>query len=318
MKRCAADQLLESIEDQREHDAVAGWLAEQRTGRTREEYAADLIAFTAYLDGRGVTLTDCRRLVLAQYSAHIRDTPSARTGRPLAASTVARRISTVSSFYRYAVGAGLLDQNPARDLTRPKVPKDGRTPARDRSDIVRMVAAVSGQDALLIAMLFGSALRISELLAADVEDFQEEQGMHVLAVRTKGGGRRMVQVGPIWPLVEAHIAERKQGPLFTDRRGRRMNGNQATTIMRRAARAARVANPDLIRPHVLRASAITHLLEVGEPIHQVQAMVGHDDPATTFRYWRRAAGMERDAALAARLSEGFLPVDNHSDDGTAA
>ncbi|MGR6924265.1 hypothetical protein ACU635_59230 [[Actinomadura] parvosata] len=90
------------------------------------------------------------------------------------------------------------------------------------------------------------------------------------------------------------------------------------------AKAAGLDRPQDLGPRVLRTSAISHLLDKGEPIQHVRAKVGHSSPDTTFDYWRRTGGLERDAALSALLA-AELPVGDrvaelrarHDDQGEA-
>lgn len=291
-------------------DVVKSWLNEQRSERTRTEYQADAAAYLAWLNGR--RLADVTLPMAGEYAAHLRGAP-ARAGRKLSEATQARRLSSASSLHRYLVRIGQATGNPYGDMPRPVVSKAGRTPARTQADVVAIYRATRGRDSLVMGLLATSGLRVSELCNADSRALGHDGAYRVLIVRTKGGGSRNVVLQPfLIGHLDDYLDGRVTGPLLLGDDGCRLTRDKVTTILRRAARAAGVTDPGLVRPHVLRASAITNLLEDGTPIQDVQAMVGHASPDTTARYWRRRAGITRDDKLGARLSVGFA-VDNQGD-----
>lgn len=299
-----------------DEDVVKSWLNEQRSARTRTEYANDAKLYLAWLGGR--PLADVTRMIAGEYAAHVRSQPG-RLGLALADATQARRLSAASSLHRYLVGIGQAEGNPFADMKRPAVSKAGRTPARTQADVVAMYRAARGRDALVVGLLATSGLRVSELCNADARALGRDGLDRVIAVRTKGGKSRNVVLQPfLADALDAYLEGRVTGPLLLGGDRNRLTRDKVTTILHRAGRAAGITDPELIRPHVLRASVITNLLEDGVPIQDVQEMVGHVSPDTTARYWRRRAGIARDRELGARLSEGMEAVDKRSDDGTAA
>lgn len=310
-------ELLAALPLPAQRDAAAGWLAECRTPATADGYARDALAFARWLADRGPVDLEVRRLVVAEYSAHVRDTVSPRTGRRLAPATVARRISVVSSLLRYAVEVGAVEHNAAKDVRRVKVPTDGSTPARPPEELARMFGGTASRDDVVIGLLYVSALRVTELVNADVRGLVTEKGVRMLRVRTKGGKTRDVQLPPVVldPLTE-YVGARTDGPLVLGSDGARLTRNKVVHILRRVAAEKGVPNPKAVRPHVMRTSAITSLLDRQVPIQDVQAMVGHDRADTTKRYWRRARGHERDAALAGMLAADLTPISASARAGT--
>ncbi len=294
---------------------VEAWLNEVDADTTRRAYARDLAVFVQWLAARhpDVPLTAVTRPIAAQYAAHVRRLTTA-AGTPLAESSRARMLSAVSSFYRYLVQVGAVTANPLYEMKRPKVSRQGRTPARTDAEIARLWEAATGRDLLVVALLASSGLRVSELIGADVKDLATDQGIRVLSVRTKGGGRRNVPLPPVvLDVLTEHVGERTAGPLILDKNGDRLTRDQVAYMLRRVARAAGLSDPNSLRPHVLRASAITNLLERGRTTHDVQAMVGHASADTTTRYWRRRAGITRDLELV----EDLIPKPRN-DEGPAA
>jgi site-specific recombinase XerD len=136
-------------------------------------------------------------------------------------------------------------------------------------------------------VLYGTGLRIDEALALEVTDIDGARG--VLRVRHgKGNRARQVKLSPTlyqW-LRDYWDKERPRPPyLFTSRRtGRPPTQNAVRSAFAAAAEQARITKP--VRPHVLRHSYATHLLDAGTDVRVIQALLGHDSLQTTMRYTR--------------------------------
>lgn len=289
---------------------VTAWLNELDMDSTRESYERNVGWFVDWLAARhpGMELTDVKRATAGEYAAHVRAVATAQ-GRPLGPSARAARLSVVSSFYGYLVDAGHVDHNPLYKMKRPKVSRDGRTPAREQADLDAMwEAAGSERDALIVGLLSTSGLRVMELVRSDVTDLQWDAGVRVVSCRVKGGKRRLVPVpNPLLAPLAEYVGDRAKGPLILADNGERLTRDKVAVVLRRAARAAHLRDPGQVRPHVMRASAITNLLEDGAQIQEVQAMMGHASSDTTNRYNRRRSGIKRDKALTTKLSAGMKP-----------
>lgn len=290
---------------------VRAWLNEIRSENTRTAYSLDALALVDWLRERHgnpdapLDLRMIGRSVLAEFAAYIRETPSTRTGRALSPTSQARRMSAVSSLLGYMVETGAMPHNAAKAVRRPKVSREGKTHAPPAAEVDRLVLACrtskhAERDSSFVAALAVEGMRVSELRNADVSDLGTESGRRVLLIRLKGEEDKKVQLDPAVALVlDAHIGDRDGGPLILNNEGGRLTLGQARRILKRLSAAAGVPT---ITPHMLRAAAITDLLEGGEPIHQVQHLVGHKSSDTTGRYHRRRNAAAQDAALAARLA----------------
>ena len=105
-------------------------------------------------------------------------------------STVARRLSTLGSFYRYCEQEGVTDDNPALNVRRPKLDYDSRTLGLDRNELGAFLVQAglgSARDHALASLLALNGLRISEALGADIEDLAFERGHRTLKILRKGG-----------------------------------------------------------------------------------------------------------------------------------
>ena len=113
--------------DVSERGAVAGFLAGY-TGTTRVSHTTDLRLFSVWCVDLGVRLLDVKRAHIELFARQMESDGKMR-------STVARRISTLGSFYRYCHVEGLLERNPAANVRRPKVDYESRTLGLDRNEL---------------------------------------------------------------------------------------------------------------------------------------------------------------------------------------
>jgi integrase/recombinase XerD len=276
-------------DDIAERIAVAGFLAGY-TGATRVNYTTDLRLFAEWCANQGVRLLDVKRAHLELFARHLE-----ASGRM--ASTVARRLSTLASFYRYCHVEGLLRRNPAANVRRPKVDHESHTLGLDRNELgALLVQAGLGtpRDHALTVLLALNGLRISEALNADVEDLGVDRGHRTLRIVRKGGKRVMIPLAPrTATAIDLYIGDRAAGPIFVGATGQRLTRHAADRTVKRLARRAGIAKR--ISPHSLRHSFITAALDAGVPLRDVQEAASHADPRTTMRYDRGRQSLDRHA-----------------------
>ena len=175
-----------------ERVAVAAFIAGY-TDPTRRSYATDLRIFAGWCHDHGINLLNVKRPHLETFARWME-----QEGRM--ASTIGRRLSTLSSFYKYCQTEDILDKNPALNVRRPKVHDESRTLGLDRNELgALLVQAGLGdlRDGALITLLALNGLRISEALNADIDDLSTERGHRTLAIVRKGGNleRRCATTG---------------------------------------------------------------------------------------------------------------------------
>jgi len=255
------------------------WLASLRNDLTRRGYLGDMRDFGGWLDEHRIGLFEVSRRDLDRWVALL-----AAKYRP---ATIVRKLAGVHSFYDYAESEGLIDSNPVTKVKRPKVHADDQNITRSRTadELNRLItAATAPRDRALIEVLAIMGLRISEACALDLDGLERDRGHLTVIVKGKGGRFTKAAVPPrVAAAIEA-LAEHEDritGPVF-QRDGRRWSTAQATRAVRRLGRAAGLE--DDLRPHQLRASAITLALELGDPLHRVQNFARHASPTTTQRY----------------------------------
>jgi integrase/recombinase XerD len=273
-----------------ERSALVGFLAGY-SGQTRVAYTLDLRQYTSWCASHGLHLFQAKR---ADIECFARDLEA--RGRTRA--TVARRLSTVAGFYRYAVEEDLLDHSPAVHVRRPRLDYESHATALDRNEIgALLVVAGLGTAAghALISLLALNGLRISEALGANIEALGTERGHRTLTVQRKGGKIVTIPLAPRTArAIDLAIGERIDGPIFLRADGRRMDRHAAGRLVHRAAYKAGLGNKK-ISPHTLRHAFITAALDAGVPLRDVQEAASHADPRTTIRYDRARASLDRHA-----------------------
>ena len=275
--------------DVREHGAVAGFLAGYN-GTTRVSYTTDLRLFAVWCTDSKTRLLDVKRAHLELFARQME-----ADGRMPA--TVARRLSTLGSFYRYCHDEELLQRNPAANVRRPKVDYESRTLGLDRNELGGLLVQAglgSARDAALITLLAMNGLRISEALGADITDLDTDRGHRTMRILRKGGKHVTIPLAPrTGRALDLYLGERVVGPIFLGLDGRRMDRYAADRTVKRLARRAGITKR--ISPHSLRHSFITAALDAGVPLRDVQEAASHADPRTTMRYDRARHSLDRHA-----------------------
>ena len=283
---------LSSLDDpifRRELLVVASFLAGYGTS-TRNSYATDLRLFADWCRDYGLNLFEVQR-------SHLELFGRSMEAQGLMASTVARRLSALASFYRYCEQEGHVDRSPATSVRRPKVGNESRTLGLDRNELSAfMIQSGIGthREHALASLLALNGLRVSEALNADIEDLGFERGHHVLRIVRKGGKGAIVPLAPgTARAIRLYIGERASGPIFLGSYGQRMDRHAADRAVKRIARRAGITKK--ISPHSLRHSFITAALDAGVALRDVQDAASHSDPRTTMRYDRARHSLDRHA-----------------------
>ena len=296
---------------EREELLAAAWLASLRAPRTRRAYAADVRGWLGWLAERGTDVLDAGRVHVDLWAAGQQD-------QGAEAASVRRRLSALSSFYRYCAAHDLVDRIPTAGVARPVVDPDyTATIGLDRDQARALVAGADAdrgpqalRTAAVMRLLVHNALRVDEACAADVADLGADAGHRVLRVVRKGARRAKVPLAPATvAALDAYLADRARrgglgdarqlaGPLLATASGGRLRQGHLWELVRRLARAAGIEAWDQLSPHCLRHSAITFALDAGATLRDVQDYAGHKDPRTTRRYDHARDSLDRNAAYA--------------------
>ncbi len=270
------------------------WLSNERrlAEHTVIGYARDVLAFMDFMDGHlgfppGVR--DMGTLRAADFRAYLAD----QTKRGLGATSRARTVSALKSFFGYLDRQGVIANPAIKAMRTPKLPKSVPK-AMDKVEVFEAIRSVmhlsrdewvGRRDQAVLMLLYGCGLRISEALALNQEDMPKDG---VLRVIGKGNKERLV---PVLPAVISAIESYRQvcpveqppdGPLFVSVRGKRL-GFRAVQARMQALRNA-IGLPETATPHALRHSFATHLLAGDGDLRTIQELLGHESLSTTQRY----------------------------------
>ncbi len=267
-------------------------LAERNAARnTREAYARDLMEFAAFAARRATTLAGADSAVIRAYLASLADAG-------MAPRTQARRLSALRQFYKHLAAEGRRPDDPTAVLDSPRL---GRSLPKllDEGEVTALIAATETMPpgaerarlVLLLELLYGAGLRVSELVGLPLAAVLRQP--RVLVLKGKGGKERMVPLGDPVRVALAEYLQHRPYFLTKDRpstwlfpsRGRQgyLTRQRLAQLLKGLAPAAGI-DPARLSPHVLRHAFATHLLDHGADLRSVQKMLGHADIATTQIY----------------------------------
>ncbi|MFJ3094638.1 tyrosine-type recombinase/integrase [Streptomyces hydrogenans] len=318
---------------------VMHWLTSTRRGsvNTKRNYLDDIrLTWAPYARGLGH-----ERFTLGCFTSdHIRSWRIHQEAMGAPPTTIARRLNTLSSLHKYAAERMDLPRNPVTQDDRPKVDKGNTstsTPVLEVHEVQALCdAAATDFDCLVLQLLYALAGRVTEMCAADVTDLVRRSGRVCVDVTRKEAKERVLPLpAAVAEMLLGHVASRTEGPLLTGGDGNRLTRHHVDRVLTRLGHHARILTcPDAytgrgrskagkedrprhsfrtckvcrdVTPHVLRASRITHMLDDGVPLAEVQAFADHDNPATTVGYWNRRNTAQRNAQLVDEGAAIFTP-----------
>jgi integrase/recombinase XerC len=279
-------------------EAARDYLEHMRSERraskhTLAAYQRDLASLTAFLrdrrEGRAVTLGALDVYALRGWLGQL--------ARTLAPNSVARKLAAVRSFMRWLLKRGLIERSAADDLASPKVRRP--LPTLLSVDAAKQVVEMPSNDTIagvrdraLLELLYGSGLRVGEVVGLDLGDVALDRGE--ARVLGKGSKERIVPLGrscldalraylSVRPLL-VHSRTRKQDPkaLLLSPRGNRLGVRAAQGLVKKYGILG-AGRADL-HPHALRHTCATHMLDGGADLRAIQELLGHSSLSTTQRY----------------------------------
>lgn len=271
------------------------WLRVERgrSPNTLAAYRQDLSAYVAWLAARGTTVGEVTEDDVTAYIAHLR-------GSGRAPSSQKRALVAVRGLHRFLAEEQEGRVDPAAEVEVPRVPR-GLPKALSEADVAALLGGVEGTDAVarrdraILEVLYGTGLRISELVGLSMADLDLDAGL--LRAFGKGSKERVVPVGRYavaalvdWlgpagrPELEPERWARRDDAeaVFLNRRGGRLSRQGAWMVVKRAGERAGLTGH--LSPHVLRHSCATHMVDHGADIRAVQELLGHASVSTTQVY----------------------------------
>lgn len=275
---------------QRHIDDFLNYLAVERglADNTLLAYRRDLTKYAVFLKERRVEQG-------SQVSRqHVTDFMFHQKTKGLSATSICRALSAIKMFHRFLVREGLAPEDPTNLVDTPKLWK--RVPdAMTTGEVEAMINATQGngwqviRDKAILELFYASGMRVSELVNLNVESINFDIGY----VRCIGKGRkeRIIPVGKrareavqrYCETARKRLMKEKKSPvLFVSRLGKKISRQSIWKLIKGYARKAKIQKE--IKPHTLRHSFATHLLEHGADLRSVQEMLGHSDISTTQIY----------------------------------
>jgi integrase/recombinase XerC len=256
---------------------------------TLRNYGADLREFLEYFSPPGTeppALAAIDLLSLREWLAHL-------YGRDQKPATIRRKLASLRALFRFLSREHRIERDPARLLRLPRMPKtlpdapntevtNALVDGTSREDLERPFPA---RDRLLLELLYGCGLRISEAVGLNLEDFDRRERW----VRVRGKGRKERQVpygsksgSALNSYLDARQSETEAHALFLNHRGYRLTDRGARGIVK--FYATYVAGDSSIHPHTLRHAFATDLLSHGADLRAIQELLGHARLSTTQKY----------------------------------
>jgi integrase/recombinase XerD len=277
-------------------DEFLSWLAIERgrTANTVAAYRRDLLTYSSFIDERHATIETATEDDVVAFIDRLRQLSRAP-------STVARATVAVRSLHRFMAQEGVVDVDPSAGLDVPRVPR-GLPRALSEQHVMALLASPVGgeplalRDRAMLETLYGTGLRISELVGLSLFDVDVDGGL----VRAFGKGRRE-RVVPLgrhavaalrdWlsgagrgAIVEGRVSSRDAADaVFLNARAGRLTRQGAWLVVKKHGDRVGIPGEELT-PHVLRHSCATHMLDHGADIRSVQEMLGHVSISSTQRY----------------------------------
>ena len=271
------------------------WLAAERgrAATTLSAYRRDLRAYARWLAARGVAVSSVQETDVVAYIGALRT-------RGLSPASVARSLVPVRALHRFLTEEGRVAVDPAAHVERPRVPR-GLPKALSEAEIGRLLQApvgdapVARRDRAMLEVLYGTGVRVSELVGLSLGDVDLDAGL--IRAFGKGSKERIVPVGG--HATRALVAWLGDGgrPMLVPSQWRRRGDAEAVFLGQRGGRLSRQGAWDVLRrhgervglggrlsPHVLRHSCATHMLDHGADIRVVQELLGHASINTTQLY----------------------------------
>jgi integrase/recombinase XerC len=257
-------------------------------------YQNDLEEFENFLKSSGIYLSPAGeiemekvdRIAIRKYLSFLH--------RKNKKSSIARKVSTLRSFYKYLTREHLVPSNPAKSVSTPKVEKLLPT-TLTVDEAFRLMESPAEKsrlrDRAILEFLYSSGIRVGELVGLNVNHLDLELG--IVRVMGKGRKERIVPVGvKAIEALKAYLEERGdldgEEPLFLNLRGGRLTARSVGRLVKKYTRRSGIFRK--VSPHSLRHTFATHLLDAGADIREIQEMLGHASLSTTQRYIHLSLG----------------------------
>lgn len=256
------------------------------SSNTISSYMRDIRQFSDWLQEEGIDVIDATQLNINDYLRHLEI--SGKSG-----ATVSRSLASLKNFYGHLVSSGFLEITPVMDVHVSR--GDKKLPqiltGREIELLLSQPSCVDAKgfrDKAMLEVMYATGVRVSELLALDLDDVNLDQGI------IKCNGAKKSRIVPLYPAAlrsltvyvqqirDSLVVDSGEKALFVNVSGIRMSRQGFWKILKHYQQLARIDKE--ITPHTLRHSFAVHLLENGADLGSVQALMGHCDISSTQLY----------------------------------
>lgn len=283
-------------QDARHIEAFLEMMAAERgaAANTLAAYHRDLHSFLQYVHTQRKTLNTADGGVIEGFLATLAQAGQAHT-------SVARKLSAIKQLFHYCYHEQLRADNPAATLAGPRMHR--RLPqvltAEDIAALLQATHTLPAQESvrlrLLLELMYGSGLRVSELVSLPLAALQKQPGggfLPFMMIRGKGGKERLVPLsGPALAMLAEYLPmrehawpERSSSYLFPSRSKQGYVTRQRVGQWLKALCISAGVDPEKVSPHALRHSFATDMLGGGADLRVIQTLLGHSDISTTQIY----------------------------------
>lgn len=265
---------------------------------TLRNYTIDLNSFKDFLESSvpthdSIALSSIHHKTIRRYLALLIEQKQHR-------KTVARRLSTLRSFFRFVCSQGWIDADPTEEIESPKLDKTLPT-ALTYQQVTHLLEQpdistyLGYRDRAMMEVLYSSGLRVSELVGLNIADF--DKSALTLKLRGKGKKERVVPItknGAKWIqsyldhpdrchyFPELHLEQGGRQPIFLNKLGTRLTARSVDRHFARYLIQSGLSGE--ITPHTIRHTIATHWLENGMDLKMIQVLLGHSSLTTTTIY----------------------------------
>jgi integrase/recombinase XerC len=252
---------------------------------TRKSYQRDLVVLLEFVNTQEINQWN------ELDGRQIRSFVAWRHRQGIGGRSLQRNLSATRAFYRYLIGEGVAQHNPAEGVQAPKSPK--KLPKLLDVDQAAQLLEIDDKDPLairdkaILELMYSSGLRLSELVMLNIDSLDLADAM--VTVVGKGKKTRAVPIGEQarkaikqWLKIRDNMANDEEFAVFVSQRGNRISRRSIQQRLKLWAKKQGITN--LVNPHMLRHSFASHLLESSGDLRAVQELLGHADISTTQVY----------------------------------
>ncbi|MFC1668609.1 tyrosine recombinase XerC [Chlamydiota bacterium] len=262
------------------------------SSHTLINYRRDLFSFINYLNDHGKNESTLQEIGIHQIRSFLAFLKNSRNSK----STIARKIATLRSFFKFLLRENHISRNPIIGLSSPK--KEKRLPLfLDIKEVEQLIESADGsdftglRDRAILEILYSSGLRVTELILLTFKHVDFYKG--TATVLGKGKKERIVPLGapclaslkqylqcPEW--MKSIYPDKENKPIFLNKYGNRLSARSVERILEKYRKKSMLKKT--VTPHTLRHSFATHLLDRGADMRSVQELLGHASLSTTQIY----------------------------------